>query len=106
MKIRNYIESAVLTIHSKNTNSECYISVAQGDVWGAEVKKGSYNESAVTEKVYDQLVQNLYTRARVQDDGSINFPRKNSDNPSERNKCNSQARSRLRTPRLHIKSKF
>ncbi|EME7119910.1 BppU family phage baseplate upper protein [Enterococcus faecium] len=73
MKIRNYIESAVLTIHSKNTNSECYISVAQGDVWGAEVKKGSYNESAVTEKVYDQLVQNLYTRARVQDDGSIIF---------------------------------
>ncbi|HFD1673708.1 TPA: BppU family phage baseplate upper protein [Enterococcus faecium] len=72
-KIRNYIESAVLTIHSKNTNSECYISVAQGDVWGAEVKKGSYNESAVTEKVYDQLVQNLYTRARVQDDGSIIF---------------------------------
>lgn len=73
MKIRNYIESAVLTTHSKNTNSECYISVAQGDVWGAEVKKGSYNESAVTEKVYDQLVQNLYTRARVQDDGSIIF---------------------------------
>lgn len=73
MKIRNYIESAVLTIHSKNTNSECYISVAQGDVWGAEAKKGSYNESAVTEKVYDQLVQNLYTRARVQDDGSIIF---------------------------------
>lgn len=73
MKIRNYIESAVLTIHSKNTNSECYISVAQGDVWGAEVKKGSYNESTVTEKVYDQLVQNLYTRARVQDDGSIIF---------------------------------
>ncbi|MDV4613885.1 phage baseplate upper protein [Enterococcus faecium] len=73
MKIRNYIESAVLTIHSKNTNSECYISVAQGDVWGAEVKKGSYNESAVTAKVYDQLVQNLYTRARVQDDGSIIF---------------------------------
>lgn len=73
MKIRNYIESAVLTIHSKNTNSECYISVAQGDVWGAEVKKGSYNESAVTEKVYDQLVQNLFTRARVQDDGSIIF---------------------------------
>lgn len=73
MKIRNYIESAVLTIRSKNTNSECYISVAQGDVWGAEVKKGSYNESAVTEKVYDQLVQNLYTRARVQDDGSIIF---------------------------------
>ncbi|MDT6322268.1 phage baseplate upper protein [Enterococcus faecium] len=73
MKIRNYIESAVLTIHSKNTNSECYISVAQGDVWDAEVKKGSYNESAVTEKVYDQLVQNLYTRARVQDDGSIIF---------------------------------
>ncbi|HGF8196879.1 TPA: BppU family phage baseplate upper protein [Enterococcus faecium] len=73
MKIRNYIESAVLTIHSKNTNSECYISVAQGDVWGAETKKGSYNESAVTEKVYDQLVQNLYTRARVQDDGSIIF---------------------------------
>lgn len=72
-KIRNYIESAVLTIHSKNTNSECYISVAQGDVWGAEVKKGSYNESAVTEKVYDQLRQNLYTRARVQDDGSIIF---------------------------------
>lgn len=73
MKIRNYIESAVLTIHSKNTNTECYISVAQGNVWGAEVKKGSYNESAVTEKVYDQLVQNLYTRARVQDDGSIVF---------------------------------
>lgn len=73
MKIRNYIESAVLTTHSKNTNSECYISVAQGGVWGAEVKKGSYNESAVTEKVYDQLVQNLYTRARVQDDGSIIF---------------------------------
>lgn len=73
MKIRNYIESAVLTIHSKNTNSECYISVAQGDVWGAEVKKGSYNESTATEKVYDQLVQNLYTRARVQDDGSIIF---------------------------------
>lgn len=72
-KIRNYIESAVLTIHSKNTNSESYISVAQGDVWGAEVKKGSYNESAVTEKVYDQLVQNLFTRARVQDDGSIIF---------------------------------
>ncbi|MGC2934974.1 BppU family phage baseplate upper protein [Enterococcus faecium] len=72
-KIRNYIESAVLTIHSKNTNTECYISVAQGDVWGAEVKKGSYNESAVTEKVYDQLVQNLFTRARVQDDGSIIF---------------------------------
>lgn len=73
MKIRNYIESAVLTIHSKNTNSECYISVAQGDVWGAEVKKGSYNESTVTEKVYDQLAQNLFTRARVQDDGSIIF---------------------------------
>lgn len=73
MKIRNYIESAVLTIHSKNTNSECYISVAQGDVWGAQVTKGSFNESAVTEKVYDQLVQNLYTRARVQDDGSIIF---------------------------------
>lgn len=73
MKIRNYIESAVLTIHSKNTNSECYISVAQGDVWGAEAKKGSYNESAVTEKVYDQLRQNLFTRARVQDDGSIIF---------------------------------
>ena len=73
MKIRNYIESAVLTIHSKNTNSECYISSATGDVWGAEVKKGSYNESTVTEKVYDQLVQNLYTRARVQDDGSIIF---------------------------------
>lgn len=73
MKIRNYIESAVLTIHSKNTNSECYISVAQGDVWGAEVKKGSFNESTVTEKVYDQLAQNLYTRARVQDDGSIIF---------------------------------
>ncbi len=35
--------------------------------------KGSFNESAVTEKVYDQLVQNLYTRARVQDDGSIIF---------------------------------
>lgn len=73
MKIRNYIESAVLTIHSKNTNGECYISVAQGDVWDAEVKKGSYNESAATEKVYDQLVQNLYTRARVQGDGSIIF---------------------------------
>lgn len=72
-KIRNYIESTVLTIHSKNTNSECYISVAQGDVWGAEVKKGSYNESAVTEKVYDQLMRNLFTRARVQDDGSIIF---------------------------------
>lgn len=73
MKIRNYIESVVLTIHSKNTNSECYISSATGDVWGAEVKKGSYNESTVTEKVYDQLVKNLYTRARVQDDGSIIF---------------------------------
>lgn len=73
MKIRNYIESAVLTIHSKNTNSECYISVAQGDVWDAEVTKGSSNESAVTEKVYDQLKQNLYTRAHVQDDGSIIF---------------------------------
>ena len=73
MKIRNYIESAVLTIHSKNTNSECYISSATGDTWGAEVKKGSYNESAVTEKVYDQLKQNLFTRARVQDDGSIIF---------------------------------
>lgn len=72
-KIRNYIESAVLTIHSKNTNTECYISVAQGDVWGAQVTKGSYNESAVTEKVYNQLVQNLFTRARVQDDGSIIF---------------------------------
>lgn len=72
-KIRNYIESAVLTIHSKNTNSECYISVAQGDTWVTEVKKGSYNESAVTEKVYDQLRQNLFTRARVQDDGSIIF---------------------------------
>lgn len=73
MKIRNYIESAVLTIHSKNTNTECYISAAQGDVWGAQATKGSYNESAVTEKVYDQLTQNLYTRARVQDDGSIIF---------------------------------
>ncbi len=73
MKIRNYIESAILTIHSKNTNTECYISVAQGDVWGAQVTKGSFNESAVTEKVYDQLVQNLYTRTRVQDDGSIIF---------------------------------
>ena len=73
MKIRNYIESAVLTIHSKNTNSECYISSATGDTWGAEIKKGNYNESAVTEKVYDQLKQNLYTRARVQDDGSIIF---------------------------------
>ncbi|MDQ8325770.1 BppU family phage baseplate upper protein [Enterococcus faecium] len=73
MKIRNYIESAILTIHSKNTNTECYISMAQGDVWGAQVTKGSFNESAVTEKVYDQLVQNLYTRARVQDDGSIIF---------------------------------
>jgi len=72
-KIQNYIESAVLTIHSKNTNSECYISSATGDTWGAEIKKGSYNESAVTEKVYDQLAQNLYTRARVQDDGSIIF---------------------------------
>ena len=72
-KIQNYIESAVLTIHSKNTNSECYISSATGDTWGAEVKKGSYNENAVTEKVYDQLKQNLYTRARVQDDGSIVF---------------------------------
>lgn len=72
-KIRNYIESAVLTIHSKNTNSECYISVAQGDVWGAEAKKGSYNESAATEKVYNQLAQNLFTRSRVQDDGSIIF---------------------------------
>ncbi|EOM66667.1 hypothetical protein SK9_01867 [Enterococcus faecium EnGen0163] len=72
-KIRNYIESAVLTVYSKNTNSECYIESATGDVWGAEVKKGSYNESAVTEKVYDQLVKNLYTRARVQDDGSIIF---------------------------------
>lgn len=73
MKIRNYIESAILTIHSKNTNTECYISVAQGDVWGSQVTKGSFNESAVTEKVYDQLVQNLYTCARVQDDGSIIF---------------------------------
>lgn len=72
-KVRNYIESAVLTIYSKNTNSECYIAVAQGGAWGAEAKKGSYNESAVTEKVYDQLKQNLYTRARVQDDGSIIF---------------------------------
>ncbi|MGC3637069.1 hypothetical protein ACPTI9_15210, partial [Enterococcus faecium] len=63
----------VLTIHSKNTNCECFISVAQGDVWGAEEKKGSYNESAVTEKVYDQQVQNLYTRARVQVDGSFIF---------------------------------
>lgn len=72
-KIRNYIESAVLTIHSKNTNSECYISVAQGDTWVAEATKGSYNESAVTEKVYDQQKQNLFTRARVQDDGSIIF---------------------------------
>ncbi|EOH43253.1 BppU family phage baseplate upper protein [Enterococcus faecium] len=73
VKIRNYIESAVLTIHSKNTKSECYISVAQGDVWVLEVKKGSGDESNVTEKVYDQLVQNLYTRACVQDDGSIIF---------------------------------
>lgn len=72
-KIQNYIESAVLTIHSKNTNSECYIASATGDVWDAEVAKGSSNESAVTEKVYDQLKQNLYTRARVQDDGSIIF---------------------------------
>lgn len=72
-KIRNYIESAVLTIHSKNTNSACYISVAQGDTWVAEAAKGSYNESAVTEKVYDQLRQNLFTRARVQGDGSIIF---------------------------------
>ena len=73
IKIRNYIESAVLTIHSRNTNSECYISVAQGDEWGVEAQKGSYNESAVTEKVYNRLVQNLYTRACVQDDGSIIF---------------------------------
>ena len=73
MKIRNYIESAVLTIHSKNTNSECYITSAIGDKWGAEVKKGSYSESAVTEKVYDHLKQNLRTRACVQDDGSIIF---------------------------------
>lgn len=72
-KIRNYIESAVLTIHSKNTNSACYISVAQGDTWGAQVTRGSFNESAVTEKVYDQLVQNSFTRTRVQDDGSIIF---------------------------------
>lgn len=72
-KIRNYIESAILTIHSKNTNTECYISVAQGDAWDAQVTKGSFNESAVTEKVYDQLRQNLFTRARVQDDGSIIF---------------------------------
>ncbi|HAQ3640976.1 TPA: BppU family phage baseplate upper protein [Enterococcus faecium] len=72
-KIRNYIESAVLTIHSKNTNGECYISSAVGNTWLAEVKIGSYNESAVTEKVYDQLKQNLFTRARVQDDGSIIF---------------------------------
>ena len=73
MKIRNYIESAVLTIHSKNTNSECYISSATGDVWDTEVKKGSYSENTVTKKVYDQLAQNLFTRARVQDDGSIIF---------------------------------
>ena len=72
-KIQNYIESAVLTIYSKNTNSACYISSATGDTWSAEVEKGSYNESAVTEKVYDQLKQNLYTRARVQDDGSVIF---------------------------------
>lgn len=72
-KIRNYIESAVLTIHSKNTNGECYISSAVGNTWLAEVKIGSYNESAVTEKVYDQLKQNLFTRAHVQDDGSIIF---------------------------------
>lgn len=73
MKIRNYIESAVLTVYSKNTNSECYIESAAGEVWGAQVVKGSSNESTVTEKVYDQLKQNLYTRARVQDDGSIIF---------------------------------
>lgn len=73
MKIRNYIESAVLTVYSKNTNSECYIESAAGEAWGARVAKGSSNESTVTEKVYDQLKQNLYTRARVQDDGSIIF---------------------------------
>lgn len=73
MKIRNYIESAVLTVYSKNTNSECYIESATGEAWGAQVVKGSSNESTVTEKVYDQLKQNLYTRARVQDDGSIIF---------------------------------
>ena len=73
MKIRDYIESAVLTVYSKNTNSECYIESAAGEAWGAQVVKGSSNESAATEKVYDQLKQNLYTRARVQDDGSIIF---------------------------------
>lgn len=70
-KIQTYIEGAILTIYGQGISSNIEVSAATGNTWSANVTFQQGTQQY--EIVYNQLKQNLFTRARVQDDGSMIF---------------------------------
>ncbi|MEX1427422.1 BppU family phage baseplate upper protein [Enterococcus sp. GC40] len=70
-KIQNYIEGATLTIYGQGISSDIQVSSATGNTWSAAVTYGPGTQQY--EIIYDQLKQNLFTRSRVQGDGSMIF---------------------------------
>ena len=70
-KIQTYIEGATLTIYGQGISSNIEVSAATGNTWSASMTFQQGTQQY--EMVYDQLKQNLFTRTRVQDDGSMIF---------------------------------
>ncbi len=70
-KIQTYIEGATLTIYGQGLSSNIEVSAAIGNTWSANVTFQQGTQQY--EMVYDQLKQNLFTRTRVQNDGSMIF---------------------------------
>lgn len=70
-KIQTYIEGATLTIYGQGISSNIEVSAAIGNTWSANVTFQQGTQQY--EMVYDQLKQNLFTRTRVQNDGSMIF---------------------------------
>lgn len=70
-KIQTYIEGATLTIYGQGISSNIEVSAATGNTWSANATFQQGTQQY--EMVYDQLKQNLFTRTRVQNDGSMIF---------------------------------
>ncbi len=69
-KIQTYIEDAILTIYGQGLSSNIEVSAATGNTWSANM---TFPQGTQYEIVYNALKQNPFTRAHVQDDGSMIF---------------------------------
>lgn len=70
-KIQTYIEGAILTIYGQGLSSNIEVSAATGNAWSANMTFPQGTQQY--EIVYNALKQNPFTRAHVQDDGSMIF---------------------------------